>query len=797
MDGFVTGGLVNGGLAALLACVAFLATKAWRNPYFARIAWLAVLLKFVTPQLLFVPVVAPWLQPSGEELPGGWHVVAERRHAEAAIDSQIEFSMLTPRGESMPPAATLADAGIAPAAPPLDSESPAWGQRWADVAAQLDWSRMLRPFGYAWLVGSGVLGCLALLRICRFHRLLSRCAPAPAALLVRAEKLAAQLGLRATPQVRVVSGRIAPLAWGFGRQSTIVVPAALVEALDGEAIDAILAHEMTHLQRRDGWARWLELVAVVAYWWCPVAWFARRRVHDAEEQCCDADALRLFPALRRGYGRALMGTLDLLANDLRLAPGATGWGSRGSLRRRCELIARRSTATPLRGAVRRGCWAMMAILCISAPMADSSEPPTAEPAAPPTSSEEGAKSDDQTKASLPGPAAAMPDESTPCTITLEDGSVINGMLIDQAGERLVVLREPKSAKEATLDSRLNPPVGRLQADWKMWDLTLKECIRLTFANHRGSQVVAQAGDEDRLTISPVTGFWRSPDEFRAFAADQLRDIVECYAELHFAYGDLESRRVAEANSLQTWRGVKAKFDVGAVGGEEAAETQTRRQYFNCRSQMETAQKNLFTVENRLRYLLGLAANDGRLIRPSTPLEADERRYDWETVHAEALANRTELRDQRELLEKHRQASTKLNAEAAKVTSERPTVAERVKKTEARHAELLVSREAAELTDMELSVSHQLGQAVRDVDLTYGTTQTNFNQRAAAEDDLKAVRAIYDAGRASIDLLLQAIQRRAEAESAYHRALVDYERAKMRVEYRKETVLEAYGISVAE
>lgn len=56
------------------------------------------------------------------------------------------------------------------------------------------------------------------------------------------------------------------------------------------------------------------------------------------------------------------------------------------------------------------------------------------------------------------------------------------------------------------------------------------------------------------------------------------------------------------------------------------------------------------------------------------------------------------------------------------------MAERVKKTEARHCELLVSCEAAVLTDMELSVSHQLGQAVRDVNLTYGTTQTNFNQR---------------------------------------------------------------------
>lgn len=102
-----------------------------------------------------------------------------------------------------------------------------------------------------------------------------------------------------------------------------------------------------------------------------------------------------------------------------------------------------------------------------------------------------------------------------------------------------------------------------------------------------------------------------------------------------------------------------------------------------------------------------------------------------------------------------------------------------------------------LQDLELAVSHQLGQAIRDVDLTYGAIKTNVNRRAAAEDDVVAVRAIYDVGRASIDLLLQAIQRRSQAESAHYRSLADYARARARVEYHKGTLLEAYGISVAE
>ena len=788
MDGFVTAGLVNGGLAALVACVALLMTKLWRNPYFARIAWLAVLLKFVTPPMLFIPVAAPWLLPPGAEIPATALelIVVAEEGPRASTPAPL------PAAEAV--VANPADADAAPATAWRDNEPPTAAQRLAQLASQLDWSETLQPLGVAWLAGSALLGCLALLRIYRFHRLVSRSALAPASLLTRTEEIAARLGLRATPRVWVVPSRIAPLVWSLGRRSTIVVPTALVESLDGDAMDAIIAHELTHLKRRDGWARWLELAAVIAYWWHPVAWFARRCVHEAEEQCCDADALRSFPTLRRGYGRALIETLELLASDSRLVPGATGWGSRRSLRRRFELIGRQKGATPLRAAVRSGCWAVIAILCVSAPIADSSEPTVVKPAKPLPSSEEAAESDSAHAAPPDAPTTAKINESTPCIITLEDGSIISGMLIDQGEEKLVVLREPKSAEDATTEMRLNPPPGRLPS-WKTWDLTLAECIRLTFTNHRGIRVMTPLNDENRLTIAPAPDFWASTEEFRSGAADQLRDVVDCYAELHFAYEDLASRRTAEADSLQTWRRVKAKFVVGAEGGEEAAETQSRSQYFHCRAQVETAQTSLLAVENRLRYLIGLAASDGRLIRPSTPWDTDEHHYDWKTIHAEALVNRTEIRNQRKIVE-DRQRS-KAVAEAAQESDLRQNLRKRLAETVAHHSQLLTTRETEVLRDIERTVSHQLGAAVRDVDLAYGVMKTNANRRAAAEDDVVAVRAIYDIGRVSVDLLLQSIQRRAESETAHQRSLADYARAKARVEYRKGTLLEAYDIHVAE
>ena len=115
----------------------------------------------------------------------------------------------------------------------------------------------------------------------------------------------------------------------------------------------------------------------------------------------------------------------------------------------------------------------------------------------------------------------------------------------------------------------------------------------------------------------------------------------------------------------------------------------------------------------------------------------------------------------------------------------------------RHHELLLARERAMLQTLELEISHQLGDAIRDVDLNYNLTQTNFNRRVAAEAEVQAVNASYLANRVTFDLLLDAQRRRSEAESAYYRSLVDYNRSIMNVHYRKGSLLDYDGVYLAE
>jgi hypothetical protein len=115
----------------------------------------------------------------------------------------------------------------------------------------------------------------------------------------------------------------------------------------------------------------------------------------------------------------------------------------------------------------------------------------------------------------------------------------------------------------------------------------------------------------------------------------------------------------------------------------------------------------------------------------------------------------------------------------------------------RHHELLIARERAILQDLELEISHQLGDSIRDIDLNYGLTQTNFNRRVAAEKEVQAVQASYEADLVTLDLLLDAQRRRAEAESAYYRSLIDYNKAIMGVHYRKGSLLDYNGVYLAE
>jgi len=115
----------------------------------------------------------------------------------------------------------------------------------------------------------------------------------------------------------------------------------------------LIAHELAHVARRDHWARWLEMAALAVYWWHPVAWWARRKVSDAGEQCCDAAVLERLPRLAHAYARTLLAAVEFSTAAPAVLPmGSSGFSQVRILKRRMEMIlsqqATRRVGWPLR-----------------------------------------------------------------------------------------------------------------------------------------------------------------------------------------------------------------------------------------------------------------------------------------------------------------------------------------------------------------------------------------------------------------------------------------------------------------
>jgi beta-lactamase regulating signal transducer with metallopeptidase domain len=343
--------LSNAVLAVVLALAAAAVGSLCRRPALTHCLWILVLLKLLTPPLIWVrvpwpgvgesslarsdmkaPALAPRPEPEAGQSPPGparekdgealpWE--EDGPNPERALPAQDEPLAQGPAPEE--PAAGPLPAVEAPA-------SPAWESFWLALIIGV------------WLTGSAVWFTLAAYRVGRFQRLLGYGRPALPGLQRQAEILAGRMGLARCPRLWVVPGPVSPLLWTIAGPGRLVVPAELLGRLDAEQQTTLLAHELAHLRRGDPWVRVLEFLAMGLYWWHPLVWWARREVREAEEQCCDAWVVRVLPGAARAYAKALLETVDFLSEARpALPPVASGVGPVHILRRRLTMILRGTT----------------------------------------------------------------------------------------------------------------------------------------------------------------------------------------------------------------------------------------------------------------------------------------------------------------------------------------------------------------------------------------------------------------------------------------------------------------------
>lgn len=242
---------------------------------------------------------------------------------------------------------------------------------------------------------------------------------------------------------------------------------------------------------------------------------------------------------------------------------------------------------------------------------------------------------------------------------------------------------------------------------------------------------------------------------------------------------------------------------------------------------------VYVAERRLRLLTGLPISDGRLIRPSDEPMNAKLVFNWEACLVEALTRRVELRRHKWQIKKH-EAELEANKNFLKPQldligryrwrgfgkdlypegsvdsrfSDAYTdlftgdfqewqagvelsfpIGFRKAYSAVRHSELQLARARALLHEQERSVVYDLSNAISEVERAYALVETNMNRRLAASEQVAAVETAFEADNASLDSLLDAQRRLADADSTYYRSLVEYQLAVKNVQCEKGTLLD--------
>ena len=384
----------NALLVVVLAAGVTLLGRVWKNPLCLHLLWLFVLLKLVTPPLVTVPVPLPERQAS----PAIEESAASRP---LAAPSRVEIA-----GRAAAPATVDVNDAIAVHSHEnrVTAESQAPPASVDAVPANIEGQGMtwLTLLGWVWGVGIVVCASGRVYRILSFRRLLRSGEAASPEVLGMAAGIAKRLGLRRIPEIRMMPVCMSPLVWSLGGRPRVILPAALFERLDGAAREAILAHELAHVRRKDHWVRLLEMLVTTLFWWHPVVWWAARQLQELEDQCCDAMVLGSTPQAAKSYATALLDTLDFLSDRSIAAPlGATAAKSSTSLARRIAML--KNSTPAMRLTVGRAIL-LAAVVAVPMVLAFGAKPPEATDKVPPTTLE-------SASATTPAPAKAVVQSS--------------------------------------------------------------------------------------------------------------------------------------------------------------------------------------------------------------------------------------------------------------------------------------------------------------------------------------------------------------------------------------------------
>ena len=298
MDQFLQIVLSNVFVALIIALAATVIGKLFKRPDLTRLLWLLVLVKLITPPVIILPFIT---------LPERLDKFIVNVGSMPLIGFANEF---------------LSDKKVSPI---------------------IDWVSFLNSRNgmliSIWILGSIVVLGLSLKRIYKFNKLLrTESNPAKPDLITAAERIAGKLNLD-NIDIRTTSTHLSPMVWWTGGKVKVLMPTSLLDEMEPEQFDWILAHELAHVRRRDYLTRWLEWLTMVIYWWNPLTYWAIHNLRKYEELCCDALVINTMNPKLSDYTGSLLKAIEVVMKpDFRAPAMATEINSGGFMKKRFKLI---------------------------------------------------------------------------------------------------------------------------------------------------------------------------------------------------------------------------------------------------------------------------------------------------------------------------------------------------------------------------------------------------------------------------------------------------------------------------
>lgn len=334
-------------------------------------------------------------------------------------------------------------------------------------------------------------------------------------------------------------------------------------------------------------------------------------------------------------------------------------------------------------------------------------------------------------------------------------------------------------------------------------------------------------------------------DFERSARDLVAEVENAYWDLYYAYRDLEAKIQVRDIAQETLQRVD-KRDEGESNLAQAQEQFYRFQSdvidsLNGRPIEGTRTNNgsaggtfrgaggIRVAERRLRLMVGLPINDGRLIQPADSPSVAPVIYDWNSSIADALTRREELKLQRwtikqrelellanrnfmlpqlDLISRYRNRGfgadlddsffdSDLQEWALGVEYNAP-VGFRRAHAAVRNSQLALVRETEILREQERLVHYGLSNALSEAKRSYESMEQQRLRLDAIVRQLSALAEKEDSEeKPELDVILETHRRLLDARLRFHQSQVEYVLALRNVHFEKGTLLGYNNVFLAE